>query len=582
MEGRVVSHYRILERLGAGGMGVVYRAEDTRLKRVVALKFLPTDLTQDKEARERFVQEAQAASALDHPNICAIYDVDAVDDQLFISMAYYEGETLKQRIGRGPLPVADALDLAQQIGRGLEHAHHAGIVHRDIKPANVIVTRDGLVKIVDFGIAKILDRTGPTRTGLTLGTVAYMAPEQVQGYQVDDRVDLWALGVVLYEMVTGRLPFGGDREAAILHNILHEPPAPPASLRPDISPEVERLLGHALIKDRNGRYQSAHEMQQALAACAPAPSVTATMSQAPRAASGSRRLVTVAAIVALLTAAGTAAWFIRRAANARHVEDLIVRIATLADKDDNAPALAALEEVERIAPADPRLTGLAARISETRDIATEPAGASVSIKPYDQPSQPWQLLGRTPIKNVRLAREPFRWRIERDGYVPVESVGQFNRTFFPLADAKRFPPDTLLIPAGPANLQLSGYNYMAQVPAGAFLIDKFEVTNRRVQGVRRRRRLREARVLGRHLCEGRPRARLGAGDGGVPRSHRPPRARHVGSRDVPRRSGRLPCNRRQLVRGRRVREVLRAQLAERLSLGPRRGHRTGGVHHAAQ
>ena len=276
MEGRVVSHYRILKRLGAGGMGVVYQAEDMRLKRTVALKFLPPELTRDEAARDRFIQEAQAASALDHPNICAIYDVDSADDQLFIAMAYYEGETLRDRIARGPLSLPEALDVALQIARGLDHAHHAGIVHRDIKPANVIATRDGLVKIVDFGIAKILDRTGPTRTGLTLGTVTYMAPEQAHGYTVDQRADLWALGVVLYEMLTGRPPFGGDRDMAILHNILHETPPAARTLRADLPPAIDDLLVRALTKDRDGRYQSAPEMIQALTACVPATGTAGT------------------------------------------------------------------------------------------------------------------------------------------------------------------------------------------------------------------------------------------------------------------------------------------------------------------
>ena len=477
MEGRVVSHYRILKRLGAGGMGVVYQAEDSRLKRPVALKFLPPELTRDQAARDRFIQEAQAASALDHPNICAIYDVDTADDQLFIAMAYYEGETLRDRIARGPLTVSEAIDIAIQIARGLEHAHHAGIVHRDIKPANAIVTRDGLVKIVDFGIAKILDRTGPTQTGMTLGTVLYMAPEQVHGYTVDQRVDVWALGVVLYEMLTGRPPFAGDRDMAILHNILHETPPAARTVRPDLPPAVEPVLRRALTKDRDGRYQSAHEMLQALTALVPA--TTGTVTQALPAASSSRRLVVVAAIVALLAAGGTAAWFMRRAANARQVDTLIGQITQLADRDSNSLALASLEQAERLAPADPRLRDLLARIVETRDIVTEPAGARVSIKPYDQPSAPWRSLGETPIKAARIPREFHRWRIERTGSEPLEVLGPFNRPFSSLTAAGTIPPDTLAIPAGPMNLQLAGFNYLARVPGGAFVIDKFEVTNRR-------------------------------------------------------------------------------------------------------
>ena len=458
-------------------MGVVYQAEDSRLKRTVALKFLPPELTRDQAARDRFIQEAQAASALDHPNICAIYDVDSADDQLFIAMAYYEGETLRDRIAREPLSVTEAIDCAVQIARGLDHAHRAGIVHRDIKPANVIVTRGGLVKIVDFGIAKILDRTGPTQTGTTLGTVVYMAPEQVHGYTVDHRADLWALGVVLYEMLTGRPPFGGDRDLAILHNILHETPPAARTIRADLPPAIDHVLVRALTKERDGRYQSANEMIQALTPFVPATGPT-TAPMAP-AMSGSRRLVTVAVIVALLTAAGTAAWFMRRTANARHVEDLIGRISQLADKDSYSPALAALEDVERLAPNDPRLGELSVRIAETRDIVTEPAGARVSINPSDQPSAPWRVLGQTPIAGARVPRDFHRWKIERDGYEPIEVLGPSNRTFSPLTAAGKLPADTLAIPAGQMNIALAGFNYLARVPGGAFLIDRFEVTNRR-------------------------------------------------------------------------------------------------------
>jgi serine/threonine-protein kinase len=191
MEGQRLSHYEIGERLGGGGMGVVYKALDTKLNRHVALKFLPPELTRDDDARQRFMQEAQAASALDHPNICTIHEIDsAPDGKLFIAMAFYDGETLKARISRGPLPVKAALDLAIQIGQGLAKAHANGIVHRDVKPANLMVTSDGFLKIVDFGIAKLMDVTGPTQTGTTLGTVSYMSPEQVEGKPADQKSDV--------------------------------------------------------------------------------------------------------------------------------------------------------------------------------------------------------------------------------------------------------------------------------------------------------------------------------------------------------------------------------------------------------
>ena len=213
--GRRIAQYRILEKLG-GGMGIVYKAHDTRLDRTVALKFLPPHLSADAEAKARFIHEAKAASSLDHSNIGYIHEIDETDDgHLFIAMAFYAGETLKAKIARGPLPLDEALGYAVQVAQGLERAHEAGIVHRDVKPANVMVTDRGRVKIVDFGLAKVagLDLT---KTGTTLGTVAYMSPEQTHGAAVDHRTDLWSLGVVLYELLTGERPFRGDYAGAII------------------------------------------------------------------------------------------------------------------------------------------------------------------------------------------------------------------------------------------------------------------------------------------------------------------------------------------------------------------------------
>jgi serine/threonine protein kinase len=227
MIGETVSHYRILEKLGGGGMGVVYKATDLRLNRFVALKFLPPELTRDREANHRFRQEAQAASALDHPNICTIHEIDETPDRtLFLALAFYDGETLKKHIERGPMPIDRAVDIAIQIARGLSRAHQSGIVHRDIKPANIMLTADGLVKIVDFGIAKLSGDADMTRTGTTLGTVAYMSPEQARGSMVDATTDVWALGVLMYEMLAGVRPFTGKDDVAILSSILSDTPTP--------------------------------------------------------------------------------------------------------------------------------------------------------------------------------------------------------------------------------------------------------------------------------------------------------------------------------------------------------------------
>jgi len=261
MLGQTISHYQILEKLGQGGMGVVYKALDTKLNRTVALKFLPQDLTRDQEAIDRFINEAQAASALDHTNICTIYEIGETEDgRMFIAMAYYAGETLQEKIKGGPLPVEEAINFFTQAAQGLERAHEAGITHRDIKPSNLIITLRGEVKIIDFGLAKLAGQSRLTKSGSTPGTVAYMSPEQVQGKPVDERTDIWSLGVVLYEMLTGKLPFQGDNEAAVIFSIVNENPKPLKRHGMDAPNGLQRIVDKALVKDVETRYQHIDEL----------------------------------------------------------------------------------------------------------------------------------------------------------------------------------------------------------------------------------------------------------------------------------------------------------------------------------
>jgi serine/threonine protein kinase/tetratricopeptide (TPR) repeat protein len=261
MIGTTISHYNILEKLGEGGMGVIYKAQDTKLDRDVALKFLPSELTRDAEAKERFIHEAKTASALDHPNICNIHEIGETEDgQLFIAMACYDGETLKSRIGHGQLPIDECIDIGIQIGQGLQKAHEKGIVHRDVKPANIIVTNDGVAKILDFGLAKLAGQARLTKAGSTLGTAAYMSPEQARGEEVDVRTDIWSLGVVLYEVLTQRLPFKGDHEMAIVYSILNVEPEPINNLRRDLPAGLEQVILRCLAKDRDARYTSIGDM----------------------------------------------------------------------------------------------------------------------------------------------------------------------------------------------------------------------------------------------------------------------------------------------------------------------------------
>jgi serine/threonine-protein kinase len=260
MIGKTIAHYKITEKLGEGGMGVVYKAEDTKLRRTVALKFLRTQALESEEDTKRFMHEAQAAAALDHPNICTVYEVGESDDHTYISMAYVEGKSLREKLREGPVPLETALEIAVQAAEGLRAAHDKGIVHRDIKSANVMLTPEGRVKVMDFGLAKTAGATRVTKTGTMLGTAAYMSPEQALGQATDRRTDIWSLGVVLYEMLTGQLPFKGDLDPALMYSIVNEEPEPVTSVSSEIPLEVEQVVGRALAKNPEKRYQSAEEL----------------------------------------------------------------------------------------------------------------------------------------------------------------------------------------------------------------------------------------------------------------------------------------------------------------------------------
>jgi serine/threonine-protein kinase len=303
MIGRSVSHYQIVEKLGEGGMGIVYKAHDTRLDRDVAIKFLPPQLKSDKLAEVRFVQEAKAASALNHSNIAVIHEIDETcEGRMFIVMAYYDGQTLKEKLENGPLPVAEALRITSQLASALVAAHEKGILHRDIKPANVLMTQSGEVKLADFGLAKLVGQTRLTKTGTTVGTIAYMSPEQANSGEVDHRSDIFSLGVLFYELLTGVTPFKGDHEVALLYNIMNSEPAPLATLRADLPEGTQGVVERMLAKDVCDRYASAGDLLEDLTA------IASGLIPAGRGRTRSHRWIRAAAFAVPGVVLGVVAW----------------------------------------------------------------------------------------------------------------------------------------------------------------------------------------------------------------------------------------------------------------------------------
>ncbi len=476
MIGRTISHYRIVERIGAGGMGVVYKAEDTKLRRTVALKFLPLELTQDPEAKQRLRAEAQTASALDHPNICTIHEIDETPDgQVFVAMSYYDGETLKQRIARGPLPVADALRIATEAARAVAAAHEAGVIHRDIKPANVMLTRRGDVKLLDFGVAKLAGRTALTRTGVTLGTVAYMAPEHITGQYADQQTDVWALGVVLYEMLAGRLPFDAEHEVAIINAIANKTPIPLRQARGEVPVAVEEIVTHALQKSRQARYGSARDMLQdleSLQATATQPTMAVTTGVRPR----SRRhpLVPITAGVALVAFAAAAGWWAWQASRVRAARQSVPQLRALIQGEQFSAAFRLMRSIEPLLAGEPEFDTTRNTLLLPAAIRTTPDDAELYVKGYDEPDADWLFLGRSPL-DIRGPLGYFRWRIVKPGFVTFEGAGEAGMAdvHFSLLPEGTVPDGMVSVPTG--TVQVGG---VGTVPVESFFIDRHEVTNR--------------------------------------------------------------------------------------------------------
>jgi dienelactone hydrolase len=489
--GRTISHYQVVSHLGTGGMGTVWLAEDTKLRRHVALKFLQAGAAPSEEPAERLLREARAASVLDHPNIATIYEVGEFEGQPFIAMAYYPGETLAERLGRGPLTIAETARIVAQVGDALSAAHAAGIVHRDLKPSNLMLTSSGQVKVLDFGIATRASTDGETmtrltRAGSTVGTAGYMSPEQATGEDVDWRSDLWSLGVVAREMLTGRPVFDGTNVLAVMHAVMTTTPEPIRAVRPDVPGELEQIIARTMTRDRNARTITGSDVRELAGSCYARLSSGAT--PAARWSVTQRRVWIAVAAITVVVLGVAFAWSAQRNSKVRWArEQALPEIIRLAGTDKFDDAFRLAQEARRYIPDDPLLIEQIRAVARPANIDSEPAGADVFYRPYGRPDEAWRALGKTPIRDARVPRGLQHWKAESNGFDVAEDVGPGPfwppRFYFKLVPRGNAPPGMVRVisSAEPFQLFIPGLDHLSPVRLPDYWIDQREVTNRDFQ-----------------------------------------------------------------------------------------------------
>ena len=480
--GTKLGRYSIIEPLGAGGMGVVYRARDEKLERMVAIKLLSPGVFTGDEARRRFHKEALALAKLSHAHIAAVYDVGEQDGVDYIVMECVPGESLAAKIKAGPLTVKDATSTILQIAEALEEAHEHGVIHRDLKPANVMVTPKGQAKVLDFGLAKLLavarDATmSVTETRGLMGTPLYMSPEQAQEQNLDERTDLWNLGVIYYEMLSGRAPFRADSSIAVLRAITDEAPVPLRQLRPDVPPLCEQIVAHALEKNPDRRYQSATEIIRDTSELLSGLSTTSLDRGKP--AGSANRFLIAAVAVSFLVAITVGLWFYYRSSRKHWArEEAIPQAKSLLAQNRPLAAFALLDRAAEYLPSDPQLKQITDENSTLTSITSSPSGATIQIQDYLAPDAPWQSLGTTPLANLRMPKGYFRWKISRPGSGEI-IVAPLSETQmdFSLGASQKAPSGMVRAEGRIGGWFLDFVGFYGAYKLAPFYVDRYEVTN---------------------------------------------------------------------------------------------------------